>query len=154
MKRAEQIFLALVFVLVGIQVFRPARNQGGQVVPADFVKTYNAPDNVAALLRGACYDCHSDNTNYPWYFEVQPVGWLIARDVEAGKAKLSFSDFGSMSKRKQGSRLREIEMQLTDGSMPLTQYKLLHKSARLSQDEVRMLIKWIEQTRDGLALER
>lgn len=123
-------------------------------MPTDFVATYRAPDSVAAIVRSACYDCHSDNTNYPWYSEIQPVTWLIASDIANGKVKLNFSDFGSVSKRKQGSRLREIEMQLTNGSMPLAEYKLLHKSARLSQADVKMLIKWIEQTRDSLASTR
>lgn len=144
----------MLVVFIGIQFVRPARNQSGQVLPTDFVNTYTIPVRVGALVKGACYDCHSDNTDYPWYSNIQPVAWFMAGDVNDGKAKLNFSDFGSMSKRKQASRLQEIEMQLKNGSMPLVQYKLMHASARLSQDDIKLLVEWIEQTKDSLAQKR
>ena len=97
MNRLKQILFVLLIVFIGIQFMQPARNESGQVLQTDISKTYNIPNNVHTLFKNACFDCHSKNTNYPWYSNIQPMGWLIARDIKNGKAKLNFSELGSIS---------------------------------------------------------
>ena len=95
MNRIKKILFALLFVILvvftAIQFIQPVRNISGQVLQTDISNTYNVPENVYTLLKNACYDCHSNNTNYPWYSNIQPVAWLLAMDIKNGKAKINFS---------------------------------------------------------------
>jgi len=154
MNRVKQLLIALLIAFTVIQFMQPARNQSGQAVQSDLSTTYSIPDSVYTLFKNACFDCHSNNTIYPWYSHIQPMGWLISRDIENGKAKLNFNELRSLSKRKQASKLQEIEYQIKDGSMPLAQYKLLHKNARLTKEDTELLIEWIEKTKDSISLKR
>jgi len=158
MKLIKKILLTILVVIViafiSIQFIRPARNLSGQVLQTDISKTYNIPENVFSIFKNACYDCHSNNTNYPWYSNIQPVGWLLAKDVENGKAMINFSEFGSLSARRQISKLKGIENRIKDGTMPLPTYQLLHKDAQLTNGQKDLLISWIQKTRDSIALKR
>jgi uncharacterized membrane protein len=151
MIRLKQILIVVLIVFIVIQFIRPARNQSGQVVQTEFSNTYSTPNNVHTLFKNACFDCHSNNSSYPWYFYIQPVGWLLAMDIENGKAKLNFSEFGSIPPRRQISKLREVENRIKDGTMPLPAYQFMHPGARLTEEERRLLIDWIEKTKDTIA---
>ncbi len=152
MSLKKKILLLFVAVFLAIQFIIPAHNKSGQVLPTDFAKVFTAPANVQSTLQNACYDCHSNNTNYPWYSNIQPMAWVMARHISKGKAKLNFSGFGSNTTRKQISKLKEILNQIKDSEMPIPSYKLMHKSARLSQDEKTLLINWLQATADSLSV--
>jgi len=150
MSRVKKILLAILSVFVVIQFIQPARNKSGQVLPTDFVKVLVVPDSVQALLQNACYDCHSNNTKYPWYVNIQPVGWLLSYHIKQGKEKLNFSEFGSYSSRRQVSKLKEMSNQIKDDAMPLSSYKMMHTNANLNQEEKALLMNWINKTADSL----
>ena len=152
MSPVKKIALAIGIIFIIIQFIQPAHNKSGQVLPNDFAKIYSAPSNVPSILQNACYDCHSNNTNYPWYSNIQPIAWIMARHISNGKEKLNFSSFGSNTTRKQISKLKEIVNQIKDGEMPITSYRLMHKNARLSQDEKTLLINWMQATADSLSI--
>lgn len=154
MKRVEQILFGLLIVFVVIQFIQPARNQSGQVFQTDISRTYDIPNSAFTLLKNSCYDCHSNNTSYPWYFNIQPVGWILANDIKNGKAKLNFSEFGSLSPRRQISRLQDAENRIKDGTMPLPVYQFMHPSARLTEGERQLLTDWIQKTKDTLVSQR
>lgn len=154
MNRVKQLLVALLMAFTVIQFMQPARNQSGQAVQSDFSNTSSIPDTIYTLFKNACFDCHSNNTSYPWYSNIQPMGWLIARDIENGKAKLNFNDLGSLSSRRRVSKLQEIENRIKDGTMPLPTYKLMHENARLTKEEQELLIGWIEETKDSAILKR
>ncbi len=158
MKRIKKIFLVILFLVliafIVIQFIRPARNVSGQVLEIDILKKFNVPGNVSTLLKNACFDCHSNNTNYPWYSNIQPVGWFLAEDIKDAKAELNFSEFGSLSSRRQISKLKNVESRIKDGTMPLPMYQLMHPEARLTEDEKQLLIDWIKSTRDSIALKK
>jgi hypothetical protein len=120
----------------------------------DLSKTYSIPNNVHTLFKNACFDCHSNNTSYPWYSNIQPIGWILAKDIENGKAKVNFSEFGSLSSRRQISKLQGVENRIKDGTMPLPEYQFMHPSARLTEEERRLLIDWIQKTKDTLVSQR
>ncbi|HVU96862.1 MAG TPA: heme-binding domain-containing protein [Puia sp.] len=151
MSRIKKILLTVLILFIAIQFIQPARNKNGQVLPTDISKICAIPQNVESILRTACYDCHSNNTNYPWYVNIQPVGWMLARHIKEGKGELNFSEFGSYSGRRQASKLKSIENSIKDGAMPLSSYTLIHKGARLSQDEKELVMDWARKTRDSLA---
>ncbi|HYM93354.1 MAG TPA: heme-binding domain-containing protein [Chitinophagaceae bacterium] len=151
MKRLKKIAIALCVVIIVIQFIQPAHNKSVQVFPADFSTVYKLPVNIQSIFQNACYDCHSNNTSYPWYSNIQPVAWMMARHIKKGKAKLNFNEFGKNSIRKQISKLKEIYNQVKDDEMPLSSYKLMHKKARLSQQKKMLLINWLQATADSLS---
>ena len=150
MRILKKILLVLLIVFVAIQFIQPARNKNGRVLPTDISKTVSVPPNVQTILQTACYDCHSNNTNYPWYNNVQPAAWLLAKHIKHGKRDLNFSEFGSYSERKQQSKLKAIADQIKDGEMPLYSYTVIHKNARLSKEQKALIIDWAQNAMDSL----
>ncbi len=146
----KKIVLILLIVFIAIQFIQPARNKSGQVLPTDFSKAVSVPENVKMILQTACYDCHSNNTNYPWYTYVQPVGWILNNHIINGKKELNFSDFGSYPIRKQQSKLKAIADQIKDGEMPLYSYTIIHKNARLSKEQKVLITGWAQKAQDSL----
>ena len=150
MNRVKKILLAILIVLIVIQFIQPARNKSGQVLATDMAAMYKIPDTVQAVLKVACYDCHSNNTNYPWYTYLQPVGWMLANHIRHGKKELNFNEFGSYTARRQRSKLKAIANQVKDGEMPLNSYTLMHKDARLTREQKQLIMEWVQKTKDGL----
>lgn len=106
---------------------------------------------IKGILRNSCYDCHSNNTNYPWYSQIQPSGWWLASHIKKGKEELNFNEFGSYSFRRQQSKLKAISNTIKDGTMPISSYTMIHKNARLSKAEQDLILNWIEETKDNLS---
>jgi len=152
MRIVKKILLGLLVIFIIIQFIQPTRNKSDQVLPTDLTKTFHVPENVHGILRSACYDCHSNNTNYPWYSRIQPFGWMLASHIRKGKAELNFSDFGSYSKRRQISKMNGTANSVKKGSMPLDSYTMMHKEAGLSKDEKVLLIDWAIKIKDSLRL--
>lgn len=151
MSLAIKIVLAGSMVFLAIQFIRPARNQNDQVLVTDISKSVTISDSVRAILITACYDCHSNNTKYPWYVNIQPTGWWMARHINQAKKELNFSEFGSYSARRQISKLNGIANSIKNESMPLSSYKLMHKNAQLTPNEKLMVINWAQQSEDSLS---
>ncbi len=77
----KKIALALFFLFAVIQFITPTRNKSDEILKIDITSIYNVPENVQTVVKISCYDCHSNNTVYPWYSNIQPVGWLLAKDI-------------------------------------------------------------------------
>lgn len=101
-----------------------------------------APPEVQEILVGACFDCHSHQTVWPWYSKVAPVSWWIAHHVEEGRGDLNFSEWPVFDDEEKEHHLRDIENQLVKGEMPPGYYKIAHAGARLTDDEVALLLAW------------
>ena len=145
MKVFKIIAVVLLVAFVGIQFIPTNRNHSEEVPPSDFMLVKNVPTEVKSILMISCYDCHSNNTHYPWYQKVQPVSWYLEGHIEDGKEELNFSDFGNYSDRMQKAKMRSIISQVEDGKMPLPSYTLLHPEAELTAEEKQLLVKWIEE---------
>ena len=105
---------------------------------------------MKAILERACYDCHSNHTRYPWYAEIQPLGWWLADHVKEGKAHLNFSTFGTYPAKRQTRKLEELIEEVEGGNMPLGSYKLTHTDARLTPAEIKALTDWAASVRENL----
>ena len=151
MKHLKRIFVVLIVVFIGIQFIKPVRNESRQILPTDISKAFNMPESILNVLKISCYDCHSNNTTYPFYANIQPVGWMLNNHIKNGKDKLNFSDFGSYSTRRQISKLRSIASQIQDNKMPISSYKLIHKDAILSTSSKTLIIDWTNKTKDSLS---
>ena len=143
MKTSKKIVIGLFIILVGIQFIRPDSNNDNRVMVTDFVKTYEVPAQISSILRRTCYDCHSNNTEYPWYASIQPMGWLLNKHIKEGKKKLNFSEFGTYSERKQVSKLKSMKNQIEKNKMPLPSYSMVHKKALLTSEEKNLIITYI-----------
>ncbi len=152
MKRFKKIILTLLVIFIALQFVQPARNENGQVMPTDIEKTVSVPANVSRILKTSCYDCHSNNTHYPWYSFIQPGAWLMASHIKDGKDMLNFSQFGDLSNRKQQSKLQGIINQVKDGEMPISSYKIIHTNAVLTPAQKTILINWAASAKDSLSL--
>jgi hypothetical protein len=152
MKFSKGILLVSGILFIALQFIRPVHNKSGQVLMTDISKVITIPDTVLTLLKNACYDCHSNNTYYPLYSNIQPMGWLMAYHIKQAKNQLNFSEFGSYSQRRQLSKLDGIANSIKDNIMPLPSYRMMHKNAQLSADEKSLLINWAQQSIDSLSV--
>ena len=140
----------MVIGFVGIQFIPANLNQSNIVPKEDIIDFHKPPDRITSILKISCYDCHSNNTNYPWYNKLQPISWLLEKHIDDAKEELNFSEFKTYSKRKQKSKLKSIVSQIEDNEMPIKGYVLMHKNAKLSEKDKTILINWIEKLKDSL----
>ncbi|KUG10629.1 MULTISPECIES: heme-binding domain-containing protein [Weeksellaceae] len=150
MSLKKKIILGLAVIIIGIQFFQPFRNQSEEVTATHIESLYTVPPKAKAILVQSCYDCHSNNTRYPWYSRIQPGAWFMAQHIEKGKKELNFSSFGEYSIRKQRSKFRAMAGQVKDGEMPLASYTLIHRNAVLSQEDKQVLIEWFSTMEDSI----
>jgi len=150
MKVLKRIGLVILVILVGVQFLPTRNNQSTEAPTADFILSYGAPESIGNILHTSCYNCHSNNTDYPWYSRVQPVGWFLESHINKGKEELNFSEFGSYSVRRQKSKLKSMVNQVKKGEMPLSSYTFIHRDARLSQDQKNALTDYLDSILDNL----
>jgi hypothetical protein len=118
-----------------------------QVIPVDrsnplMVQEMTADPEIMQILRRSCFDCHSNETVWPWYSYVAPVSWLVAYDVREGRRELNFSEFNRISASDLREVIEEIGEEVEEGKMPPSIYTVTHPSARLSSDDIRKLRRW------------
>lgn len=135
--------LVVAIVLV-IQVIPVERNVSTVPPGQSFEKTEKVPANVAAILKVSCYDCHSNNTRYPWYSVLQPGAWFMARHIKKGKEELNFDEFNDYSKRRKKAKIKSIISQIEKEEMPLKSYLLLHPDAGLTPNKKKVLLQFFQ----------
>lgn len=144
----KKILKIVVAVLVVIQFFRIDKTTQPVDVTKDFVSLTNPPARVAEIIKTSCYDCHSDQTNYPWYTNIAPVSWWIGHHIEEGKEHLNFSNWASYSAKKADHKLEEFYEEVEEGEMPLKSYTFLHGAAKLSEEDKEIFISWVKSLRE------
>ena len=143
-KYIKKIFFLGIIIFLLIQLYQPARNISyEQVNTADFTKVYQVPKNVAVILRTSCYDCHSNNTNYPLYSYIQPARLFMESHIKEGKENLNFNEWGNYSSRKQNNKLDRIVKQIKSSEMPLNSYTIIHRNAVLNKNQKVQIINWL-----------
>jgi hypothetical protein len=104
-----------------------------------------APDEVKKILRRSCYDCHSNETRWPWYARVAPVSWLISSDVSEGRREVNFSVWSQFTGARRARKFKEIVEQVEGNKMPQWYYVLLHPDAKLEARDKDILLNWAKQ---------
>jgi hypothetical protein len=130
--------LAVTLTFVGIQFVPYGRDHVNPPVGAEPV--WDSP-GTRTLAKQACFDCHSNETEWPAYSRVAPVSWLIQRDVAEGRAVLNFSEW-----QRRQEEAAEAAEEVREGEMPLQIYRLMHAHARLSAAEREQLARGLERT--------
>ena len=134
------VAVMVIVVLIGIQFIPVERNVSALPAGQSFELTQNVPADVATNLKVSCYDCHSNNSRYPWYSELQPGAWFMAQHIKKGRDELNFDEFNNYSKRRKKAKIKSIISQIEKDEMPLKSYRMMHGNARLSADEKKELL--------------
>jgi cytochrome c551/c552 len=153
MSITSRILLGLLVIVIAIQFIKSERNIHPQAQQGSIVNHMAVSHNVETILKKACYDCHSNNTKYPWYANIQPVAWYLTHHVNEGKHELNFDEFASYDAKKQDHKLEEVIETVEEGEMPVASYTLMHKEAKLSKQEKAQLIDWAKKVRASLSTE-
>lgn len=147
----RKIAYAVLAVLAVSQFIRPPKNESIGASSADISQVYTVPADVQRILVQSCYDCHSNNTRYPWYAQIQPVGWWLNSHIQEGKEHLNFSEFATYRAKKANHKLEEVEEAVMDGWMPLDSYLWVHGDARLTPEQAQAVAEWARQLRSRQA---
>jgi len=154
MKKFLKIFGWIMLIsFVAIQFFRPSKNQQEGASPNHISNLATIPEDVNSILEKACYDCHTNNSRYPWYFNIQPVGFWMDNHIKEGKRGLNFSEYTNRSLRFQFHKMEDLVEQIKEGEMPIDSYTWTHKDAKLSEQEKTKLIDWANSVMDKMKLQ-
>lgn len=141
LKKLILVVLAVFFLIQFIPADLPAVIE---VNDKDIITNNSLPDDISILIRETCYDCHSNETVYPWYSYVAPVSFLVSQDIRMGREHLNFSEWESLSKLDKAEVLDDLVEEVEEGEMPLKKYVFLHPRARLSDKDRERFIVWAE----------
>ncbi|MBN9296003.1 MAG: heme-binding domain-containing protein [Filimonas sp.] len=136
-RKTKYFLLIAIVVFAGMQLVRP------HIERSDNAIVTGLPENVEAILRRSCYDCHSGQPDLKWFDQVTPANWLVADHIRKGKAGLNFSAWSTMSKADQNGKLWESVNQILQGAMPLSSYTALHPSAKLTAEDIGILKAYV-----------
>jgi hypothetical protein len=147
MKILKKIAVLALIVLLILQFFGPDKNEGNIADLKPFLIETNPPASVQATLKVACYDCHSSNTRYPWYSNIEPVSYWMADHVKHGKDELNFSEWSTYSWKRKDHKLEEVIEEIEKGHMPIGSYLWTHSDAKLTETQVQEIADWVKTTR-------
>jgi len=144
LKKVSTAFLILFIIS---QFFSPQKNEYTSIPESDFILTEKPPQQITAIVKESCYDCHSNNTIYPWYNRITPVNFWLKGHIKGAKEELNFSEWKHYSSKKKTHKLDEFIEMLENNKMPLSSYILMHSEAKLTDDETKTLINWATITK-------
>ena len=146
---AVAIFVAIQFVPT--TALRPLMDKNLEPIPTtnppvQAAQALNPPPAVAAVMRVACYDCHSNETRWPWYAHIAPMSWMLIKHVTEGRHAMNFSTWSDYKPDKQADYLRGVDDAVTNGWMPLSSYLLIHRDAVLTPEAAKLVGDWAHAT--------
>jgi hypothetical protein len=153
MKRLIQALVIIICALIAMQFFKAPRDNTSNDNQNHISTKYNVPEEVAAIMKNACNDCHSNLSEYPSYFNYQPMGWWLNSHIRGGKHHLNFSEFTTLKVAVQNHKFEEIiETVGEQKRMPMKSYTYfgLHPEAKLSDAQRTVLTSWAKTQMDSL----
>ncbi len=150
MKIFKKIMLVLLAALIIIQFIRPKKNKADGPQPNYIGNVYNIPADLKPILAKACNDCHSNNTDYPWYSNFQPVLWWLNDHIVDGKKEFNLDEYTNKSLRYQFHKMEEVIDEVKESKMPIRDYTRIHKTARLTTEERSKITNWAQSVMDTL----
>ncbi len=145
-KKMKKILLAIVAVLIAIQAIRPAKNNP----PVDPKAALDIPQNVAPILERSCFDCHSNQTRWPWYSQIAPISWGVIGHVRDGRKAMNFSEWAKIPKKTRIKRLKRAIQTVRNGMMPLPSYLWIHTDAKLNARQKEVLTGYFQKLLERL----
>ena len=138
------LFILLIVAFVLIQFFQPEKNLG-EASSNHIFEVEDVPENIKGMLKTACLDCHSNQTQYKWYHKPAPVSWMISDHIIVGKEELNLSDWGEMDISDKITTLEEMCSELERDKMPLKSYLIMHRDAKFSDEQKAEFCRWSEE---------
>jgi hypothetical protein len=146
----KKIMLFLLLAFIVIQFIHPKPNKASGAQPYAISQSFSIPDDVKSILHKACNDCHTNNTRYPWYSNIQPADWWLTNHIKEGKAHLNFDEYTNHNLRYQYHKLEETIDLVKENGMPLNSYTWIHKDAILTVSEKEKLVNWANAVMDTM----
>lgn len=140
----KKIGIAFIVLFIVIQVFRINKTITPVNEQTDFIAVTQTNPEVAAVLKTACYDCHSNQPTYPWYTNVAPVAWWIKNHINEGSKHLNFSIWQTYTVKRKDHKLEECVEMIEEGEMPMNSYTWMHPEAKLTDAQKQLLIDWFK----------
>jgi hypothetical protein len=138
----KYILLSILALMIIVQ-FLPSKVKNPKVITENDLISITKPEKeIETILRNSCYDCHSNETKFPWYSKVAPASWFLNSHIEKGRSHFNFSNWKTYSAENQISISQNCIEEIKDGEMPLWSYTLLHSEAKLNSEEKEKLISW------------
>jgi hypothetical protein len=145
MKILKFVIWIVIAILIIIQFIPVSYPEDSKETGNDLIRNNALSEEISTILKTSCYDCHSNETHYPWYSYIAPAKWLVIRDIRLGREGLNFSEWENLKPRDQISLLDGISEEVEAGSMPMPIYTLIHRNAILEDDQKKLLIDWTEK---------
>jgi len=146
----KKIIFILVVIVVLIQFYPMEKPTVTSDNSNDLISTTNVPKNISSLLKNACYDCHSNESTFPWYANIAPSKWLVYDHINKGREELNFSNWNTLSTDDKSGILDDISSIILEGEMPLKGYTLLHSEANLSESNRELIATWADDMLESL----
>lgn len=146
----KKIGIGLVVIFLLIQLIPKNLPAVSESNPGDFFAHNQTDPEIEELIKTSCYDCHSNETVYPWYSYVMPVSFLVGRDTRKGRKHLNFSNWTSKEKADMAEDFLDIAEEIEEGGMPMPIYLVMHGDAKLSDEQRQQIIAWAEGAADAL----
>lgn len=140
----KKIGLIAAIVFITIQLFTIDKGYKELNLKNDFLSLTKAPEEIKTLIQNSCYDCHSNQTNYPWYSNIAPVSWYIESHIKEAKHHLNFSEWSTYPLKKANHKLEECVEEIEEQKMPTSNYILLHSQAQLTKEQITILANWFK----------
>lgn len=146
----KKIAWVLLASFVVIQFIHPKKNKAEGKQPNFIGHVYSIPADVQTIMAKACFDCHSNNTRYPWYAKLQPVHWWLNKHINEGKKGVNYDEYTHRPLRYQYHKMEETIEMVKEGEMPLKSYTWTHKDAKLTDEEKAKITGWAQSVMDTM----
>lgn len=143
----KKIIIFLIVVLAGIQFIRIDKTNPKTEPKNNFFSLSSPSEEISKTIKTSCFDCHSNETIYPWYSNIAPVSWLLKNHINEGREHLNFSEWGKYSISKKSSLKEDMTEEINSDDMPLSMYTLLHSEAKLSTEQKNTLVNWLKEVK-------
>lgn len=144
----KKVFISIIVFIVLIQFIRPDFTNP----PVDRAKEIAGDESVMQILRTSCYDCHSNETRYPWYADVAPASWILADNINSGRRAINFSEYSDMESGIKKERLERAKQLIYNLRMPKGSYLMMHEEARLDEKQKKILETFFDKEIEKLGL--
>lgn len=143
----KRIGIGLVIILALMQFKQIDKTNPEYNEAEDFITITQPSEEIATLIKAACYDCHSHQAKYPWYSNVAPISWMVEHHIEEGREHLNFSEWGSYDTKKANHKLEECIEEIEEGEMPMKPYVVMHSEVKMSKEQKKALMAFFQTQR-------
>lgn len=148
----KKLLIILVVAFIIIQFFPIDKVNPPVDKKMDFLTVKNTPESTANIIRTSCYNCHSNESVYPWYSNIAPVSWYLKNHINDGRKHLNFSTFATYDAKRQMRKLDESIDEVNKGDMPLESYTIIHQDARLTDAQKKELTEYFKQVKTDIEI--